>query len=124
MSIISRMARLFGWSPLELSVQLKIDESSISSLSGKKLFATIVSVNNNGVAILKLHQPIDLNGKVIHLVAAYPRHKGYDIYHVALGAIAVDLVLQLADETNMILDRGSAALSQRFALARMARRHG
>lgn len=120
MSITSHVARLVGWSPLEKSVQLKIDESSISSLCGSTLFATIVSVDANGVATLKLHHPIDQDGKEVLSVAAYPRHKGYDVYHAALGAIAVDLVFQQPEESNKVLDDKIAGTRSRFALAQMS----
>ncbi|HNN44980.1 MAG TPA: hypothetical protein PKN34_02920 [Azospira sp.] len=120
MSITSHVARLVGWSPLEKSVQLKIDESSISSLCGLTLFATIASVDASGVATLKLHHPIDRDGKEVFSVAAYPRHKGYDVYHVALGAIAVDLVFQQPDEADKITDNQTAGTPNRFALAQMS----
>lgn len=124
MSIVSHLARMLGWMPVGKTVELKIDESSISSLSGRTLSAAIVSVDNNGVVTLQLNPPIDQDGKTIHAVAAYPRHKGYDVYHIALGAIAVDLISSPVNEPKVIAGEEAQGMSPRFALARMACRKG
>jgi hypothetical protein len=115
---------MLGWMPVGKTVELKIDESSISSLSGRTLSAAIVSVDNDGVVTLQLNPPIDQDGKTIHAVAAYPRHKGYDVYHIALGVIAVDLVSPPANEPKVITGEEAQGMSPRFALARMACRKG
>lgn len=124
MSIVSQLARMLGWMPIGKIVELKIDESSISSLLGRTLSATIVSVDNDGVVTLQLNPTIDQDGKTIHAVAAYPRHKGYDIYHIAFGAIAVDLVSPLVNEPKVIAGAEAQGMSPRFALARMVCRKG
>lgn len=91
MTILSRVYKFFGWSPIGKFVEVKVDESSFPSLIGKTLSAKVVSLKDQGVAVLEMPESIkrDLGG--VHLVTARSRHKGYDFYHLRIGAIAVDL---------------------------------
>jgi len=110
MSILSRLARALGWNPVGINVNLKIDESAFSSNIGKELTANIASVQNDGSFVLKLDDPLMQEAQKVQEVIAYPRHSGYDIYHLAVGAIAVDLCPWPCNEL------------QRFALAIVSRK--
>lgn len=100
MSIASQLSRSVGWTPVGKLVEIKIDESSFPSLIGRILSARIIALNNNDTAVLEMAEPIEQGTEKIQSVVVYPRHKGYDFYHLGVGAIAVDL--SLAEETQGI----------------------
>ena len=100
MSIVSRLTRLSGWTPVGKSVEIEIDECSLPSLLGKILSARVVALKENGAAVLDLIEPIEQGAKRIQAVVAQPRHEGYDFFHVGFGTIAVDLS-PLAEEQGI-----------------------
>lgn len=92
MTIWSRIYKLLGWSPIGKFVEVKVDESSFSSLIGKTFLAKIVSLNNQGLAVLAMSESMGQIIKLDQHVAAQTRHKGYDFYHLGVGTIAVSLL--------------------------------
>lgn len=91
MNILSRIARFLGWKPIGATVNVRVDESSNLSIVGTELTATVTSIKENGAFVLRLATPLMQGGVPVQEVIAYPRHRGYDIYRIAFGAIAVYL---------------------------------
>lgn len=91
MSILSRVARFLGWSPIGATVNVRIDESTNSSIVGTELAATVASIKENGAFVLRLATPLMQGERPMQEVIAYPRNRGFDIYHIAIGTIAVYL---------------------------------
>lgn len=111
MNILARIARFLGWRPIGETVNVRVDESSNSSIVGTELTATVASIKKNGAFVLRLATPLMQGERPMQEVIAYPRHKGYDIYHIAFGAIAVYLAPCEDNESD-----------QRFASALVKRR--
>ncbi|MDD2738439.1 MAG: hypothetical protein PHR94_05865 [Methylomonas lenta] len=100
MSIWSWIMRLTGWSPVGKIVEIQIDESQFPSLLGKNLTAKIESLCANGAAVLNLIEPINS----IQMIIVHPRHKGYDFFHLRVGAIAVSLSSYIENQPMLIND--------------------
>jgi hypothetical protein len=90
-SIVSRVWRLCGWTPVGKEVQIRIEESELSSLVGETLSARVAALDRSGSATLELTEPIESGGRSIKFVVAHPRHSGYDFFHIASAFIAADL---------------------------------
>lgn len=91
MSILSRVARFIGWNPIGTTVNVRVDESTNSSIVGTELTAMVASIKENGTFVLRLTTPLMHGEGTMQEVIAYPRNKGFDIYHIAIGAIGVYL---------------------------------
>lgn len=98
MSLASWILRRSGWSPIGRLVEIHIEDSGFRPLLGKQLLARVVELRENGSAILELNELIQEGAQQIRVVLAYPRHRGYDFFHMGLGAIAVDLSPSAAEQ--------------------------
>ena len=111
MSILSRVARFLGWRPIGANVSVRVDESTNSLIVGTELTATVASIKEDGSFILRLATPLMQGGRPMQEVIAYPRNRGFDIFHIAIGSIAVYLSPCEGNESD-----------QRFASA-LVKRH-
>ena len=111
MHILSHVARFMGWNPIGISVTVRVDESGNPSMVGAELTAVIASINDDGSFVLRLTKPLLQGDRSLQEVTGYPRNKGFDVYHMAFGAIAVYLS-----------PREGNASDQRFASAFVERR--
>lgn len=101
MSIISKIALLFGWSPIGKAIEIRIEESVLTDLINKRLLARIISLNDDGSAVLELTDEIKYENEKFLLLMAHPRHKGYDFYHISLGTIAAELSINSANTVEI-----------------------
>ena len=91
MGLISTISMRLGYSPKGKAVQIYIDESAFPELVGASMRGRVMSLLEDGAAVIALDVPLILNMKDIKMLRACPRHEGYDFYHMAIGAIATDL---------------------------------
>lgn len=104
MSLLSGIAKGFGWTPIGKPVEIKIDTARYASLSGLSISGTIKRIDTDGSAIVRLTSPLQMVNHSFARVMAQPRHQGFDIYHLLAGSIAVDLSPTSAGEDPQAVD--------------------
>ena len=117
LSLVERLVRRIGWSPVGRRISLKVDETFGSEL-GARYAATIASYgvvntawgdksngeNRSECVLARLDSPIDLMGQRLDRVLAVPRHTGCGIYSLPVArSIAVYVTATDRDEIDALL---------------------
>jgi len=110
--ILSTLARLFGWSPIGKSVLLSIDDSLDTTLNNCLFYGNLVTVNQDGTAIIELEIPLALKESTMSRVLTIPRHQYCNFFYLFWGFIAVDLI-----NPNMVNGLATEQTGARFAVA-------
>lgn len=91
MTLLSRIVRFVGWSPIHKNVSIIIDESEKTSLLKKNIVGRIISIEGAEKAIIQLDERSKPLFNNIELLVLRVRHMGYDLYYLPFGSIAVTL---------------------------------
>ncbi|WP_292955272.1 hypothetical protein [Nitrosomonas sp.] len=77
MSLLSRIVRFSGWSPIHKNVSIIIDESERTSLLRKNIVGQIISIEGTEKAIIKLDEYSKPLFNNIELLVLRARHVGW-----------------------------------------------
>lgn len=113
MSMISRIAQLFRWNPINRTVKIQIEESDLSRLIGATLFVRIVAIDDKNMACVELISASDSLKESINSTTLWiqPRHAGYDFFHLFGGSIAVYLSRSKLDRNDVRFASGVARVA-------------
>lgn len=116
MKIFNTFVRFVGWSPINKTVFLRIDDAADVTLNNNQLAGRLVSLNKDGTAIIDLHLPILLKAGAVNRLLAVPRHNHYNFYSLCFTAIAVNLLDPLK-----VLEDSPDGQDAWFAIATLSR---
>jgi hypothetical protein len=89
--VLNVLTSLIGWSPVGKTVLVTIDDASDPTLNGRQFVGKLVTLNNDGTAVIEPDTLFTLRGNIIRHMLAVPRHEGYDFFYLRWGFIAVNL---------------------------------